>query len=104
MKINHKGEYQPFYGWSVICHLNIECNFIYNFLNNNKLFCEYFTPLPPSSYHMTVYNIWCNGQNLISHQEKFIREHFDDKYQELSKNAKKIGLMLSPVEAPKGSL
>jgi hypothetical protein len=91
MKINSKGEYQPFYGWSVICNLNIDYSFIYNFLNDNQLFCEYFTPLISSSYHMTVYNIWCNGQKLITHQEKFIRKHFDDKYEELCDNAKKVG-------------
>lgn len=80
-KVNQKGEYTPFHGWTVISNLNNNLNFIENYLKNSIL-AKYFSPLPASSYHMTLYNIWCNGRNLLPQQKQYLKEHKEENLSE----------------------
>ena len=73
LKVNEKGEYKKFYGWTCIAMVsnNLEC--IEKFIINNSVLSRYIAALPSSSYHMTVYNIWCNGSYLLAHQERNLK-------------------------------
>ena len=66
-KVNSKGEYTPFHGWTVISNLNCTLGFIERNLRTSVL-SKYFAPLPATSYHMTLYNIWCEGRTLLPQQ------------------------------------
>ena len=74
-KINTNGEYRNFYGWTVISMVENDLKFIENFIKNSML-KNYFSALPSSSYHMTVYNVWSNGRKLLPHQKDFIKKNF----------------------------
>ncbi|CAH1795302.1 unnamed protein product [Owenia fusiformis] len=65
-KINEKGEYLPFYGYTCIamCKNNDQLKDLERFIASSTL-KKYFSPLPVSSYHMTLYNIWCHKDSLI---------------------------------------
>jgi hypothetical protein len=71
VKINTNGEYRNFYGWTVISMIENDLKFIENYISNHNTLRKYFSALPSTSYHMTVYNIWCNGKGLLNHQKKF---------------------------------
>jgi hypothetical protein len=62
-KINTDGTYREFHGWSVISHVKV---------NNNHVLARFFSPLPYKSYHVTLYNIWANGNPLLPYQKRFI--------------------------------
>ena len=78
-KVRVNGEYAPFYGWTVVAMVDSACDlkFIENYLTHHQVLREYFSPLPSSSYHMTVYNIWSNGSMLLPHQDRFLQQNFD---------------------------
>lgn len=63
-KINLNGEYQPFYGYTILGMLDSEyikhATAIENFIRTSSL-KDYFTPLPTNTYHMTVFNIYVVG-------------------------------------------
>lgn len=69
-KINETGEYTPFCGWTTISNVQNSLHFIEKFLVANPILKKYFSALPASSYHMTLYNIWCNGKNIIPYQKQ----------------------------------
>lgn len=97
VKINEKGEYTPFTGWTAISNVKSHMKFIENYLNTNIILSKYFKPLPASSYHMTLYNIWCNGRPLLPCQEEYIKTHFEQKKgQELKKYSCVIGKYFNP--------
>jgi hypothetical protein len=65
-KINSKGEYQPIYGYTVISMMN-DLNVatrIEQFIKKSSLH-TFFSPLPAHTYHMTVFNIYVVGGDLI---------------------------------------
>ena len=76
-KISKDGTYQDFYGWSVISMLDNDLKFIENYISNHNLLNTYFSALPSESYHMTLYNIWCNGNLLLDHQRRFIQKNYN---------------------------
>jgi hypothetical protein len=77
-KINTNGEYTKFYGWSIILPVENDLKFIENFIKNNNVLNKFFSGLPSSSYHMTLYNLWSNGNELIPHQKEFIKKNFSE--------------------------
>ena len=90
-KINDKGEYTPFYGWSVILNIDTDLKFIENYIKNNNMINKYYSALPSESYHMTLYNIWCNGSELLNHQKRVIDTNFTpDMIELLGKQSKNI--------------
>lgn len=91
MKIDSKGNYTPFYGWTLISNvIDPMCyNYIYNYIANNNILKKYFTALPIDSYHMTIYNIWCNGKNFLPFQENYIKSNFNPTEQDILRNQAK---------------
>lgn len=89
-KINKNGTYRKFYGWSVISMVQNDLRFIYNYIRNSNL-NNYFSALPSSSYHMTIYNIWCNGSELIPYQERFIKDEFGDD-EKIKEELEEVGI------------
>lgn len=91
-KIDMNGKYLPFYGWSVIFNVNNDLKMLENYIKNHSLLKRYFSALPSSSYHMTLYNIWCNKKKLLPYQKKFINQHYEkNKQVELINQSRKIG-------------
>ena len=58
-KINKEGEYLPFYGYTSVCMCknNPQLENIEVMIRESAL-SQYYSPLPASSYHMTLFNIW----------------------------------------------
>ena len=76
-KIDTEGNYLPFYGWSVISMVLSDLKIFENIIKQNSVLNKYFSALPSSSYHMTLYNIWANHSPLISHQLKNLINSYD---------------------------
>lgn len=72
-------------GWKLISNViePLTYNFIYNYITNNNILKKYFTAIPINSYHMTIYDIWCNGRNLIPFQENYLQSNFTINDQEI---------------------
>jgi len=68
-KIDSKGNYLPFYGYSVIsmCEQNPKLIELYYILKASPL-AKYFEPLNYSSYHMTIFNIWSERETFYPYQ------------------------------------
>lgn len=75
-KVRIDGIYSDFSGWSVVSMVKYHMKFIENFIRKNNVLNKFFSALPTSSYHVTIYNIWCNTSPLLKHQEKFLQKHF----------------------------
>lgn len=67
-KIYIDGSYKPFYGWTIVCPTVTDFKFIENYIKENNFIKKYVSPLPSSSYHVTVFSIWSNLCNLIPQQ------------------------------------
>jgi hypothetical protein len=90
-KIDTEGNYLPFYGWSVISMVKSDLKIIENIIKQNSVLNNYFSALPSSSYHMTVYNIWANRSQLISHQLKNLINSYDVEMIDIFKKNSEIG-------------
>jgi len=68
-KIDSKGNYLPFYGYSMIsmCEQNPKLIELYYILKASPL-AKYFEPLNYSSYHMTIFNIWSEREKYYPYQ------------------------------------
>lgn len=88
MKINEDGSYIPFFGWSVISEVKNDLKFLENYLIYNNHIKNHFTPLPSSSYHVTLYNIWCISDNLLECQKKELNNYSIEKQQILLKKTR----------------
>jgi hypothetical protein len=71
-KVNNDGTYRNVCGWTVISPIIGDMKFIQNYINKNININSYFSALPSSSYHVTVYGIWSNGSKLLKQQQKYI--------------------------------
>jgi hypothetical protein len=96
VKINNNGEYRNFYGWTVISMVENDLKFIENYISKHNTLSKYFSALPSSSYHMTVYNIWCNGKGLLNHQKKFIQKNFSVEKRKDIENESKLIKFFNP--------
>lgn len=92
MKLNNNGEYMPYYGWTVVCNVQDNLNFIEHFLNNSEVLRKYLSPLPASSYHVTIHGIWSNGIKPLPQQKEWVANNLNNFEQEqFYKDAKKVG-------------
>lgn len=92
LKINKNGTYRQFCGWTVICPVEYDMKFIENFINKNNVLREYFSALPSSSYHVTLYNIWSNFSNLLTSQQDFLDKQHDVAIKQiLEQQSKSVG-------------
>lgn len=91
VKINNNGEYRNFYGWTVISMVENDLKFIENYISKHNTLSKYFSALPSSSYHMTIYNLWCNGKHFLPHQKKIIEQNFPKEKIKDLENESKIG-------------
>jgi hypothetical protein len=85
-KINTDGQYRTFCGWSTISMVENDLKFIENYMKNHSFLKKYFSALPSSSYHMTIYNIWSNGSPFLKHQKNFIDKNFPKETREIIKS------------------
>ena len=91
-KINNNGKYINFYGWTVISKLESDMKIIENFINKNNILRMYFSALPSSSYHITLYNLWCNGKTLLPQQQDVIdKEQCCDLKEQLEERSRSSG-------------
>ena len=96
-KISQNGVYLDFYGWSVISMLDNDLKFIENYISNHNILNKYFSALPSETYHMTLYNIWCNGKKLLNHQKRFLQQNFSqDNVITLENESKKYNNYFNP--------
>ncbi|KAJ6646060.1 hypothetical protein Bhyg_01269 [Pseudolycoriella hygida] len=67
-KINRNGEYQPFYGYTIVAmidpYLVSVADQIEHFLRRSSL-AKSYSPLPANTYHMTIYSIYQCGNKII---------------------------------------
>lgn len=68
-KIDRKGNYLPFYGYSMIsmCEQNPKLIELYYILKSSPI-AKYFEPLNYSTYHMTIFNIWYEAEKFYPYQ------------------------------------
>ena len=77
-KVNHKGEYTSFPGTSVIAPISSESKDyfggIYQCLSDSPETNKYYSLLPPSSYHMTVCNLFTKQENAPNNWNSFVSD------------------------------
>jgi len=79
--------------------------FIENYIAKNQTLSQYFSPLPSSSYHMTIYNLWCNGKELLNHQKRSLAAIYPpNECSRLSEEAMEIGSFFNPEHCIDGLL
>lgn len=75
LKVDENGKYKNFYGYTVVSFLNSEkYSFVEDYIKNSRFLSKYFSALPASSYHMTVFNLWCCNAPLLPIHKKWIDE------------------------------
>ena len=96
-KINKDGTYRRFYGWTIISAVAHDLKFIENYIAKNRVLSQYFSALPSSSYHVTLYNLWCNGRPLLNHQHRILTASVSpEEYSMLKRQASTIGTLFNP--------
>jgi hypothetical protein len=88
-KINTDGTYRLFHGYTVVSMIKNDLKCIEEYIKNNKLLSSYFSPLPSSSYHMTVFNIWCHSQDLLPIQKNWLIK-MKAKYLNIEKDIERL--------------
>lgn len=73
-KVNTDGTWRKYYGWTVICPVIEDLIFLNNFITYNNILSKYFSPLPYSSYHVTLYNIWSVNSPLLACHKEYINK------------------------------
>ena len=97
VKISTTGDYLNFHGWSIVSMLDNDLKFLENYIKNHHILKKYFSALPSNSFHMTVYNLWCNGNPLLNHQQRFIKQNFNENnVLMLEKESQKYGVHFNP--------
>lgn len=87
LKINTNGTYRPFHGYTVVSMVEDDLSPIEEFIKNSKYISKYYSALPSSSYHATVYNIWCHGQDPLPVQYSWLSE-VENRISQVSRNTK----------------
>jgi hypothetical protein len=98
-KIFSNGKYQYFYGWTVISMLKnpMRFKFIYDLIKNDDILHQFFSPLPTTSYHMTILGIWNTGMDLLPEQVRNINKNYRyDEASELIENGSKTPYFFNP--------
>ena len=102
-KVNTDGTYRPFHGYTVVSMLENDLSCVENYIKNNTLLSSYFAPLPSSSYHMTIFNIWAHSNNLLSMQKKWLitmKENFLKTEMDIERMKKEYPTRPSPYLEP----
>jgi len=73
-KVNTDGTYRSFNGYTTISMLKDDLSSIEKFIADSEILSKYYAPLPSSSYHMTVFNVWCQKQKELPMFRKFLDE------------------------------
>ncbi len=95
-KVNIHGRYLPYSGWSTISFIenghNSNVNLIETFLKEDPVMSKYFAALPRDSYHVTIHNLWANGNRLLPHQKRFLEANYsNDEKTTLIEQSKRKG-------------
>ena len=81
-KVNIHGRYLPFFGWSTISFIEdghrSNVNLIEASLKEDPVMAKYFAALPRDSYHVTIHNLWANGNRLLPHQNRFLEAKYSN--------------------------
>lgn len=93
-KINTNGEYRKLHGWTIVSEIYDDFKFIENYLSKNTNIKDYYSPLPSSSYHITLYNLNHKPKYTLSQDLKFIEnfkpdDNIDDSFYKLHFECKK---------------
>ena len=94
-KINIHGKYLPYSGWSTISFIDDKhkspVNLIEAFLKGDPVMAKYFAALPRNSYHVTIHNLWANGNRLLPHQNRFLEAKYsnDERIRLIEQSRKK---------------
>lgn len=74
LKIDSTGKYLNFHGYSMISLVDTDMSCVEKLLKNSGI-SEFFSPLPVSTYHMTVYNMWnIRRKTLMPCQQSWLDE------------------------------
>lgn len=73
-KVNTDGTYRNFYGYTTISMLKDDLSSIEKFIADSEILSKYYAPLPSSSYHMTVFNVWSQTRKELPMFRKFLDE------------------------------
>jgi len=73
-KVNTDGTYRDFYGYTTVSMAKDNLSSIEKFITDSEILSKYYAPLPSSSYHMTVFNVWCQNQENLPVFKKFLNE------------------------------
>lgn len=88
-KIQPNGIYERFCGYTVIANVENDFRNIEEYIRKSVL-SKYFSALPSSSYHITIYNIWANTNPLLKQQKNAVDNEpshfFREKLQQQSKS------------------
>ncbi len=82
-KIDTEGQYLPFPGVTVVAHVKNRTasdspfQAFYDILSSDSLVRQYFSPLPSSSYHMTTFNLFVQGNQSDDSWNAFLLENRD---------------------------
>jgi hypothetical protein len=91
-KLTTEGKYTPFHSWGVLSLVKTDLKFIENFIKYNNILNKYFSALPSTSYHLTVYSLWYNGIPLTNHQKRIINLNYSpEQCKKLEDQSKNIG-------------
>ena len=71
-KVNTDGTYRNFYGYTTVSMLKDDLSSIEKFITDSDILSKYYAPLPSNSYHMTVFNVWCESQKVLSVFKNFL--------------------------------
>ncbi|KAF5288555.1 hypothetical protein FQR65_LT12008 [Abscondita terminalis] len=73
-KINEKGEYKPFFGYTIISMIDDPENQLQNIEEyiSSSVISQYYAPLPHCTYHMTLYNIYPFNKDPIPPVKKWL--------------------------------
>ena len=91
-KISTTGEYLPFYGWSIISMVSNDLKIVENYISKHQIIRKYVSALPSSSYHMTLYNLWSNGQPLLPQQLRCLKRIAPEQMKTFVEDSKKYEL------------
>ena len=74
-KVNKDGSYRNFLGYTTLAMAKTDISFIESYIKNSPYLSKYYSPLPASSYHMTIFNVWCHLFPLLEPYKRKLEEN-----------------------------
>ncbi len=84
-KINAEGEYLPFYGYTSVSMLSSKTSSVLQNIEqliSQTIIGKYYSPLPHTTYHMTLFNIYCMASSPIPPVQRWTLENKENKIPE----------------------